>query len=103
MVLLVIKNALPEVGHLDDYRHQFYYSRVRKELFIYSIDTISNKSYFNQRLDASITITTNFITHGYGRNFLPIQMVLLVIKKYHAQRRMILLLTGVDGIIYRPN
>jgi hypothetical protein len=41
------KKSLPGVGHLDDYLRQFYYSPVRKELFIDSIDTISNKSYFD--------------------------------------------------------
>jgi hypothetical protein len=80
MILLVVKNTLPGVGHLNDYRRQFYYSWVRKELFIDSIDTISNKNYFDQRLDASITIITNFTASGCGRNYLLTQMVLFVIK-----------------------
>jgi hypothetical protein len=100
MILLVIKSTLPGVGHLDNYRRQFYYSRIRNELFIDSINTISNKNYFDQRLDALITITyclwvwSELFTDPNGT---------ISNKKYPTKSRTILLLIGVDGIIYRPN
>jgi hypothetical protein len=64
LILLVIKNVFPGVGHLDDLCRQFYYSQVQKELFIDSIDTISNKKYLNLTLDAPVTIGTNFTAHA---------------------------------------